>query len=165
MANITLRPGRPEDANAVLRLNTASVKVTSPMDWARLEQLVGLASLYLVVEEHDRVVGFLLAMGDQTSYDSPNYRWFVSRLKGVLYIDRVVVAADRRGAGLGSHLYRQAEQWARDAGLYWLAAEIDLDPPNVDSLRFHDRVGFLQLGTQRLDHGKLESMRVKPLQP
>ena len=45
--------------------------------------------------------------------------------------------------------------------LHWLAAEVDIEPPNSVSLKFHERQNFIEVGRQMIDGGKLVSLRVK----
>ncbi|MDH4075128.1 MAG: GNAT family N-acetyltransferase, partial [Acidimicrobiia bacterium] len=58
------------------------------------------------------------------------------------YIDRVAIDERQRGAGWGPALYREFEAWARESGRSLLCAEVNTEPPNPRSLRFHDLFGF-----------------------
>jgi hypothetical protein len=158
-----LREYGAEDAEAVLRLNAESVSVLSPMDAHRLLLLARMARLHLVAVGPAGVVGFLMAFADGSGYDSVNYRWFSSRFKRFLYLDRMVVAAPLRGCGVGHAFHVAAEQHAVATGLAWLVGEIDLDPPNPLSLSYHERLGFVEVGRQALPGGKVVSMRAKGL--
>ncbi|MGH2786042.1 MAG: GNAT family N-acetyltransferase [Actinomycetota bacterium] len=55
-------------------------------------------------------------------------------------LSRVVVRADRRGAGIGEALIDAAAQWARDRGVRHLDAAVFV--ANEASRRFWRRVGF-----------------------
>ncbi len=149
------------DAEAVLRLNAESVAVLSPMDADRLRLLARMARLHLVAVGPTGVIGFLMAFADGSSYDSVNYRWFASRFKRFLYLDRMVVAASLRGCGVGHAFHVAAEQHAVATGLAWIVGEIDLDPPNPVSLAYHERLGFVEVGRQTLPSGKTVSMRAR----
>jgi phosphinothricin acetyltransferase len=50
------------------------------------------------------------------------------------------VTGDRRGAGIGRALMEALVTRARAAGLHVMVAAVDGD--NVDSIRFHERLGF-----------------------
>jgi predicted GNAT superfamily acetyltransferase len=151
-----LRDYLPTDAPAVLALNAASVAVLSPLDAAGLAHLAAQAASFRVAGDDGRVDAFLLALREGADYASPNYRWFAARHAQFLYIDRVVVAADRRGGGLGARLYTDLFEQARAQGVPWLACEFDVDPPNPESARFHARFGFREVGRQRVAGGKKE---------
>ena len=161
MEDIVLRPYRSEDETDVLRLNAESVNVLSPMDSSRLKTLQAMCCLFTVGEVDGQIGGFLMGFSDGAAYDSVNYRWFASRLKRFLYIDRVVVSPALRKAGLGTRFYQEAERWAVDNKLLWLAAEVDLQPPNATSLIFHDRLAFMEMGRQQVDGNKLVSLRMR----
>jgi predicted GNAT superfamily acetyltransferase len=155
------RPFEARDAAALLALNAASVAVLSPLDETRLRLLAAMACLHEVAEDAGAVVGFLLAFADGAPYDSINYRWFAARLKRFVYIDRVVVDAAQRGAGVGREFYRRAEAYATAAGCAWLVCEVDVEPPNHGSLAFHRRLGFVEVGRQTVGDGKVVSMQVR----
>jgi len=36
----------------------------------------------------------------------------------------------------------------------WLTCEFDIEPPNPVSMRFHQRMGFREVGTQWIGDGK-----------
>lgn len=158
---IDFRPYTEADADPVLRLNAESVAVLSPMNYHRLRLLSAMADMHHVAVGPDGVVGFLMAFGDEREYDSVNYRWYTSRFKRFLYIDRVVVSPSCRGAGLGRRFYQHAEQHAASVGLAWLVCEVDVEPPNSVSLAFHDRLGFVEVGRQVADGGKVVSLRAR----
>jgi len=161
VVEFSLREYEASDAAAVLQLNAESVAVLSPMDADRLQLLAGMASLHLVAVGPSGVIGFLMAFADGTDYDSVNYRWFATRFKRFLYLDRMVVTAPFRQAGVGRAFHAAAVQHAAAAGLAWIVGEIDLDPPNPASLAYHERLGFVEVGRQTLPSGKVVSMRAR----
>lgn len=145
-----IRDATPPDFPAILALNKASVQFLSPLDAARLETLHAASAWHRVVEYDGTIRAFLLALREGAAYDSPNYLWFCRRYPRFLYIDRVVVSAQARGAGLGQALYRDAMEYMREAGLELLCCEYDLEPPNPGSARFHAQFGFREQGRQRV---------------
>lgn len=158
------RAYQTSDLQAIVRMNHKSEHLLSPMDRNRFIELQTKSSLLLVVEVDQQTAGFLIAFCDGTDYDSVNYRWFSRRLKNFLYIDRVVVSEHVRSMGIGRQLYREAETWARTQEILWMAAEIDLQPPNHASLKFHDKLGFVEAGQQTAgDDHKLVSLRILAL--
>lgn len=157
-------PASPAHFPAILELNADAVQHLSPLDAGRLASLHQQAACHTVVLEGESVRAFLLAFAPGASYDSPNYRWFEDRYQDFLYVDRVVVSASRRQAGLGTLLYRGLLEWARGAGFASLVCEYDLEPANPASAAFHHRFGFREVGRQRLADGhKLVSMQHRAL--
>jgi predicted GNAT superfamily acetyltransferase len=150
----TLRDARRGDFAAILALNEESVRFTSPLAAERLEALHCAAAYHRVVEIDGDVAAFLLAFRESAPYDSPNYLWFAERYPRFLYIDRIVVAPAHRGARLGVALYEDILAFASASGVPWLTCEFDLEPPNHASMKFHERMGFAEVGTRWLVGGK-----------
>ena len=145
----------PDDLDDVLVLNNDAVPATSELDMASLERLCSMASYALVVrvDGHDGVIGFCLNFDPGADYQSLNYRWFAERYESFTYLDRIVVHPDYRNLGIGAELYAELER--RIAGrVPWLFCEVNVKPMNADSLRFHHRIGFVEVGQQDTEGGK-----------
>lgn len=160
---ITLRDATPADFPAILALNAASVEKLSPLDTDRLAWLHGISASHRVLEDGDRVLAFLLAFRERSSYDSPNYRWFAARYPCFAYVDRVVVTEEARGLGLGRRLYEDLIARSRIEAVPLLVCEYDVEPPNPASAAFHARFGFTEVGAQRLGAGKRVSLQALAL--
>ena len=159
--NALLRPFGAADFAAVLRLNEDSVQFLSAMDAQRLALLQAQAALATVAEHDGEAVAFLLAFREGAAYDSVNYQWFAQRYPRFLYVDRVVVGDRARRLGIATQLYAQVFDHAATAGVPLVALEIDSDPPNVASERFHARYAFREVGRQAVPYApKVVSMRV-----
>lgn len=163
-SGLSIRGATEADAAAILELNRGSEFETSPMDADRLAMFIRLAHRVLVAERNGAVVGFLIGFTDGSGYDSVNYRWFAERLKSFFYIDRIVVGEAARGQGCGQAFYSTIASEASADGLLWLAAEMNVEPPNEGSLRFHAGQGFREVGRQALSGGKVMSMQVRALE-
>jgi predicted GNAT superfamily acetyltransferase len=161
MTDVAIRDAREQDFDAVLALNAAEVRHTSPMDLARLRYLDGLATYHRVVEAGGTIAAFLLAMKDGSAYANANYAWFAARYRTFLYVDRIVVGADHQGRGFGRALYDDMFAHARSLGIDVIACEYNIVPPNEPSRLFHAAFGFREVGSQWLDDGtKHVSMQI-----
>ncbi|MFD0857921.1 GNAT family N-acetyltransferase [Roseovarius aquimarinus] len=158
---ITLREATGADAAAIVAMNAAVVDVTSEMDVSRLAHLLEICTHAIVAEKAGDAIGFVLAMEQGAPYENANFAWFSERLNNFVYIDRIVIAPEGRGAGLGRALYAHVETLARRNGRLVMAAEMDIDPPNTPSMKFHEAAGFVELGQRRYDSGKVVSMQIK----
>jgi uncharacterized protein len=143
-----IRDATREDFAQVLLLNEEFVRVLSPLTPQRLSFLHEQAAYHRVIEMEGSIAAFLLAIRQGSSYDSPNYTWFASRYPQFLYVDRVVVGSRHQGLGLGQRLYADLLGFARACGDSVVTLEFDIDPPNEQSQRFHEQLGFRQAGTQ-----------------
>ena len=145
-------PATAEHFAAILALNEESVAVLAPMARERLELLHSRATYHRVAVEADAVAGFALAFGAEADHDSVNFAWFAARYPRFIYVDRVVVAATHRAQGVGALLYENLFAFARSAGYELVTCEIDSDPPNPPSARFHERFGFREVGSQTVQY-------------
>ncbi len=154
-----------DDWTGVLTLNNAAAPAVNELAPAELEWLAGVAAHGLVAEVPGapEPAGFCLTMGPGLSYESLNYRWFSTRYESFTYLDRIVVDPSHRGSGIGAALYAELER--RIAGRTpWLLCEVNVRPLNAGSLRFHQRIGFTEVGQQDTDGGaKRVSLLAKPL--
>jgi predicted GNAT superfamily acetyltransferase len=152
-AGFAVRPARKADFPDILRLNTEWVHFTSHLDAVSLAKLHAQSPHHRVVVSRGRVVAFLLAMREGSDYASVNYRWFDDRGGPFLYVDRVVVGSSDQGKGIAQMLYDDLLVYARGSGVVSVVCELDVDPPNEASRRFHDGYGFAEVGTQWVANG------------
>ena len=155
-----LREYDPQDAEQVLSLNQSNLDAVGPLDVKRLPWLVGLADSVMVVDDDGTIAGFVVLVGPESGYDSPNYRWHSDR-RTSLYLDRVVVAPTHRRRGIGTLLYDAAEERAVPYGAMTL--EVYAEPPNAGSLAFHAARGYVEIGRLEQAGGKVAAMLVKVL--
>ncbi len=148
--NRLIRDYAPRDAEAVLAINAANVPEVGVMDEERLALFAEIAPFFKVVEVDDVVVGIMIGLSEEsTDYPSSNYGWFVERHDSFAYIDRIALLEGGRGQGWGQQLYRQFQQWGLDTGREWLCAEVNTEPDNPPSHRFHLKFGFSDVAHRR----------------
>jgi predicted GNAT superfamily acetyltransferase len=148
---VVLRPIVPADIPQITVLNAAAVPAVSPAAEDELGALIKLSHLAIVAVDGSAdapLLGFLICMQPGSAYASENYRYFESRGIDHLYVDRIVVAEDARGLGIGRQLYDSVFELARAEGRREVTCEVNLDPPNPESLAFHARLGFVRVGEQ-----------------
>jgi len=71
-----------------------------------------------------------------------------------LYVDRIVVDPSERRQGLARALYRDLSARARSDGHDVMCCEVNSDPSNPVSDRFHDALGFETEGGATIASGK-----------
>lgn len=148
----------------VLTLNSLAVPATSHLEPQELDRLIAMSQYSLVaLDDSDHVAGFCITFLPGVDYQSLNYRWFSERYPQFSYLDRIVVRDDLRGSGIGAALYAELEQRINGT-IPVLCCEVNLKPLNEGSLRFHHRIGFVEVGQQDTDGGKKRvSLLVKRL--
>jgi len=154
LKKVSICDAHKKDYPAIVTLNDNAVEFTSPMDLERLSYLASLAAYFRIAVSDGQVVAFLLAMKEGVSYQNDNYGWFSSRYESFLYIDRVVVAGEFQGSGIGTKLYRDIFSYARQGQIPILTCEINAVPPNEVSAAFHARLGFSEVGSQWICNGQ-----------
>jgi|BioPla2DNA2_1021312.scaffolds.fasta_scaffold105816_2 predicted GNAT superfamily acetyltransferase len=160
-----IRPATPEDYEQILKLNEESVHFLSPLSKERLTHLHQQSEILKVIEVDGLVEAFVLALREGKDYDSVNYIWFTKNYNKFLYIDRVVVSVKKQGSGLGKLLYEEVFKHAKSIEIPVVTAEIDIEPPNPVSLKFHEKFGFKEVGKQSVAGGKkIVSLQAAPIE-
>jgi len=161
--SIMIRPAHADDFAAIHTMNEGAVPDVSSIT---LEELLTLAKqcCYFVVALVDgERAGFFMALRPGQAYQSLNYRWFSERYESFIYIDRIVVSPAYKGRGIGRALYDDVEKFAAGT-VPVLTCEVNLVPPNPDSIAFHKKLGFAEAGQQNTEGGtKRVSLMVKAL--
>ncbi len=141
------------DLDRLLAMNQAEVPHVGELDSQELRGLLKLSYFTGVAREDGNIAGFIVAMLPGLDYQSLNYRWFCNNYERFLYVDRIVVAPEYQGRGLGRQLYQAvAERNPIQAPI--LGCEVNLRPLNQNSLDFHARLGFDEVGQQDTEGGK-----------
>lgn len=152
----TIRPCTHDDADALVAINNSGYPAVPMATSEEMLGLLSMCSLALIAEnENGTPLGFVMAMDPGLDYASENYVFFEARFTNHLYIDRIVLTDDSRGLGLGSTLYEQIFDRARTDGRERVTCEVNLEPPNPGSLRFHRRWGFEDVDTQPTKGGQV----------
>lgn len=136
------------DIDVLHALNEAAVPAVNSVDRAELARLIELSDATFVATREGVPVGFVLTLRPGHDYQSENYRFFSSRGTDFVYVDRIAVADSERNSGVGAALYGAVFDYARAEGATEVSCEVNLDPPNPGSSRFHRRLGFSPVGTQ-----------------
>jgi predicted GNAT superfamily acetyltransferase len=151
------------DLDAVLALNQSEVPPVGEVGVEDMRWFSRHADYFRIIRSHDRLAAFLIALRPGSDYRSPNYRWFCDRYEDFAYIDRVAVGRDFRRQGLASRLYADLGN-SLPKTVPLLTCEVNVEPPNPASMRFHENLGFEIVGEQALDGAsKVVAMLAKAL--
>ena len=154
---IRIRDLMDEDRDFVLACNRDNVEVLSPMDQDKLEYFRENSEMFRVVTIDDEPAAFLIVLREGLDdYTSENYIWFNGKYQRFLYVDRIVIDEKFRRYGIGKALYEEVFAHARSTDVPVVTAEIDIRPYNEPSLRFHERMGFREVGQQVIRGGQIE---------
>jgi len=169
-----LRSYQPADLAAIHAINQAAVPAVGTETIDDLGWIADASIITVVAETDDtadgtdrgpEIAGFCLVLAPGTEYDSLNYQWFSERYNDFVYLDRVAISPAYKRRGLGLAMYTEVERLAgeRCPTATQFLLEVNLEPRNDDSLAFHARLGFVEVGQQRTDYGHRVSLMAKPL--
>jgi predicted GNAT superfamily acetyltransferase len=131
------------DVPPLLALNNAEAERVNALTEGALKSL--LASAFAARMTADGQA-FLIAFDHATPPQGPNHAWFTARESYFAYIDRIVVAPAARGKGVARALYDDVAAIAKAELTNLLVCEVNLDPPNPESMEFHLKLGFTPCG-------------------
>ena len=144
------------DVTRVLEINNANTPGVSELTLSELEMDLSNSLHALAVDnEHGEVCAFCITFAPDAPHAGVNHQWFNEHYESFVYLDRIAIDSKHQNRGLGALLYQTVEQRMLDSAEHsLLCCEVNLEPPNPGSLRFHKRIGFMEIGrvTQQLNY-------------
>ena len=148
------------DKNFILNLNKKNLPAVSVLDDDLFNMFLKYSEYFKIIKIEDTPVGFLIALLPGHPYKSVNYKWFENRYKSFIYVDRIVISSDHQDKGIGSFFYDHIKLSFHDR-LNSMVCEVNLIPKNAQSINFHKKYGFTEVGQQYTDQRKkLVSMQL-----
>lgn len=136
-----VRPATPDDAVGIASLLNAFLATTT-IDWTDTPQTTDSVLGWLneheaviVAEDRGEVVGVAAFGWFRDVMKRPGYRFTVE--------NTIHVRSDRWGSGIGQTLMRALIDEARERGKHMMVAAVD--GANEASIRFHERLGFVEV--------------------
>jgi predicted GNAT superfamily acetyltransferase len=162
---VILRDYRPDDLVSLHAINEAAYPAVGAETLEDLGHIASESLIALVAEVDGEIAGFCLVLAPGADYDSVNYVWFGDHYDDFVYLDRVAISPDFQRRGIGRAMYDEVERRAAAVrpGASQFTLEVNLEPRNEESLQFHDRLGFVEVGQQDTEYGTHVSLMSKPL--
>ena len=135
-----------EDAVFAWEINEQGLPGTGKVTVEEVSRLIEISNISLGVYEQEQLVGFVICLSPNVDYGSLNYAWFNEKFDNFLYVDRIAVSKDHRNNGIGSYIYQKLIEISQQKNVP-ITAEVNLEPPNPGSMRFHHRFNFVEVGT------------------
>ena len=155
---LSFRALESQDLDAVHALNEAAVPAVGRVSVAQLRDLNAMATGFVLAHRGQALAGFLILLEPGARYASVNYQWFSAHYQRFLYVDRIVIDPLFHRQGIASAFYARAWDDAQQQAVA-LTCEVNLIPPNPQSMAFHSNFGFREVGRQHNDGGdKLVSL-------
>ena len=151
------------DVTRVLEINNANTPGVSELTMSELETDIKNCLHALAIEnEHGEVCAFCITFDQNTPDAGANHRWFADRFESFVYLDRIAIDSNHQNRGLGALLYQTVEQRMLDSAEHsFICCEVNLEPPNPGSLRFHKRIGFTEVGQHSPQQGYVVALLQK----
>ena len=151
------------DLPRVLEINNANTPGVSELTFTELEKDLSNSLHALAIDnEHGEVCAFCITFDPGAPDAGDNHRWFAERYESFVYLDRIAIDFNHQNRGLGALLYQAVEQHMLDSATHsLLCCEVNLEPPNPGSLRFHSRIGFTEVGQHSPQQGYVVSLLLK----
>ncbi len=148
---------KQDELMSILNLNNGALPAVSKLTVGDLNFFRESVAYFrsLIIHKTLTLGGFLIGLTPGVEYYSPNYQWFMKKYDNFVYIDRIVIAPEYQGLGYGTHFYEDLKLFSLGQASR-LSCEVNLRPRNIPSLRFHEKYGFKQVGTQKTEDGKKE---------
>lgn len=160
---VAIRDAALADEEFILALNAASTPAVGEMALPAYRDIAAQAYRVLIAEAGGEPAGFLILIRPGSSYPSDNFGWFEEQFDRHLYIDRIAIHTRAKGQGVGRALYDEALKLAAELGEERLTAEVNEEPPNPQSMAFHEKLGFRHLLSRKSRSGKVVAMLERPL--
>ena len=140
----TVRNIEIADLARVLEINNANTPGVSELTMSELEtDIANCLHALAIYNEHGEVCAFCITFAPDAPDAGANHQWFAERFESFVYLDRIAIDSTHQNLGLGALLYQTVEQRMLNSAEYsLLCCEVNLEPPNPGSLRFHKRIGF-----------------------
>ncbi|MAR94449.1 MAG: hypothetical protein CMA45_05200 [Euryarchaeota archaeon] len=139
------RPLLQDDASSVWEINEQGLPGTGKVSVEEISHLIEISEISLGVFEQENLVGVVICLSPNVDYGSLNYAWFNEKYQDFIYVDRVAVSTNHRGQGIGSYIYQELINISEQKQIP-ITAEVNLNPPNPGSMRFHHRFNFSEVG-------------------
>ena len=148
------------DMDFILNLNQNNMPAVSILSNDLFLKFLNISDYFKIIKNDEEPVGFLIALLPNKPYESINYQWFNNHYNSFIYVDRIVVSNSNQNKGIGSYFYNDIKsKYINKVG--HLACEVNIKPLNQQSINFHKKFGFKEVGQQFSEENKkLVSLQV-----
>lgn len=147
---MNIRSATKEDLPEILSMNTAALPHVSEVNISDMRRFLQQADPFLVIEKEGELAGFMIVLQPGLDYQSPNYTFFCNTYSDFDYVDRIVIVEKFQGKALGTALYNYLINHSEKERV---TCEINLKPPNPNSMAFHKALGFKKVDELESENG------------
>jgi len=158
-----IREVHSRDIEDVLKLNNESIPAVNKLQKGDLENILSMSKKSWVIEVDEHIVAALITLESGEQYQSDNYIWLETQFKNFCYVDRIMVDVHAKRNGYGKQLYLNLETYAKEMDMEVLLCEVNVEPPNPQSLAFHTDLGWEPFHDREHGPGKKVRYFKKPI--
>ncbi len=125
------------------------------------KKLLSVSSYHSILLKENELIGFSICFRESRPYWSENYKYFEDKLNRFLYIDRIAIRSEYRRQGHAKRMYEDIFNFASQDDLI-VTAEVNTKPANQGSLRFHEYMGFKEVGARSFDDHDVAYFEANP---
>ena len=134
-----------DDLNFILSLNQDSIPAVSSSNLEMMRHFLAISDYFKVCKVNGISIGFLIALLPEKDYNSEHYKWFNDRYDSFIYVDRIIFNKSYQKQGYGTIFYNDLINSIKNKSLD-IACEINFKPYNEQSIKFHNKYGFKEVG-------------------
>ena len=158
--NYNIISATKSDLDFVLSLNQDSLPAVSQLDLSKINHFLQISSYFKIFKIDDKPVGFLIGLKPRKDYISENYIWINQRYDSFIYVDRIIIDINYRNRGLGFYFYNHLIK-SMGGKVESIFCEVNIKPYNKQSIKFHKKYGFEEIGKQDTKKGKKRVVYMK----
>ena len=153
--DFTISETTSDELPLIVKMNQEALPAVSNVNINDMNHFLTIVDYFRSLKIEEKLVGFLIALTPGKEYHSINYKWFEKRFDSFMYVDRIVIDPSYQGNGLGKAFYNDLVDFSNNK-TDRITCEVNIRPKNEGSMIFHEKYGFVQVGTQTTENGKKE---------
>ena len=153
--DFTISETTSDELPLIVKMNQEALPAVSSVNINDMNHFLTIVDYFRSLKIEEKLVGFLIALTPGKKYYSVNYKWFEKRFDSFMYVDRIVIDPSYQGNGLGKAFYNDLADFSNNK-TDRITCEVNIRPKNEGSMIFHEKYGFVQVGTQTTENGKKE---------
>ena len=148
--NYKIEQATKDDLKSILFLNQYSIPAVSSSNLEIMKHFLIICDYFKVCKINGEIIGFLNALLPSKDYKSEHYKWFNDRYESFIYVDRIILNKSYQNQGYGTVYYDDLKKLIENK-LLDIACEINTKPYNKQSIRFHKKYGFKEVGKKDIN--------------
>ena len=151
--NYKIEQATKNDLKSILSLNQESIPAVSSSNLEMMKHFLIICDYFKICKINGEIIGFLNALLPSKDYNSEHYKWFNDRYESFIYVDRIIINKSYQNQGYGTVFYDDLINSIENKPLD-IACEINTKPYNNQSIRFHKKYGFKEVGRKDINIDK-----------